>query len=179
MIEKPEPVEPEAPVPAKPQPPWATARLSPVGREIVQTLLLTVAIFFGIQLFIAQPYQIFQESMERTLEPGQYVLVDKLTPRFDPYKRGDIVVLHPPADWAEPGGAPFIKRVIGVAGDRVAIRDGRVFVNDAELVEPYVYREGGGPQATIATTRACGTKGLIPLSRNPRSPTLKSSPLRT
>ena len=57
--------------------------------EIVETLVLTLIIFVVIQNFVAQPYKVQQQSMERTLEPEQYVLVDKLTPRFDAYKRGD------------------------------------------------------------------------------------------
>ena len=64
--------------------------------EVVETLVLTLVIFFVIQNFIAQPYQVQQNSMERTLEPGQYVLVDKLTPRWDSYSRGDVVVFNPP-----------------------------------------------------------------------------------
>ena len=64
--------------------------------EVVETLVLTLVIFFVIQNFVAQPYQVQQQSMERTLEPQQYVLVDKLTPRWDPYGRGDIVVFNPP-----------------------------------------------------------------------------------
>ena len=62
--------------------------------EIVETLVLTLIIFFVIQNFVAQPYKVQQQSMEHTLEPEQYVLVDKLTPRFDTYKRGDIVVFN-------------------------------------------------------------------------------------
>ena len=81
--------------------------------EIVETLVLTLIIFFVIQNFVAQPYKVQQQSMEHTLEPDQYVLVDKLTPRFDTYKRGDIVVFTPPADWVQDDGTPFIKRVIG------------------------------------------------------------------
>ena len=50
--------------------------------EIVETLVLTLIIFFVIQTFVAQPYRVEQQSMERTLEPDQYVLVDKLTPRL-------------------------------------------------------------------------------------------------
>src|SRR5687768_6670533 len=104
--------------------------------EIVETLVLTLIIFVVIQNFVAQPYKVQQQSMERTLEPEQYVLVDKLTPRFDAYKRGDIVVFTPPADWGD-NGTPFIKRVIGEAGDTVQIRDdGLVYVNDAPLDEP-------------------------------------------
>lgn len=120
--------------------------------EIVETLVLTLIIFLVIQNFIAQPYKVQQQSMERTLEPEQYVLVDKLTPRFDSYKRGDIVVFTPPADWGE-DGTPFIKRVIGLGGDEVEIRDdGKVYVNDDALEEPYVFSDepGGPPQATTA-----------------------------
>lgn len=117
--------------------------------EIVETLVLTLIIFFVIQTFVAQPYQIRQQSMETTLEPDQYVLVDKLTPRFDTYKHGDIVVFNPPESWAQPERTPFIKRVIGVGGDRVEIHDGKVFLNGTELVEPYVFEEDGKPQETL------------------------------
>ena len=54
--------------------------------EIVETLVLTLIIFWVIQSFVAQPYRVQQESMETTLEPDQYVLVDKITPRFDTYR---------------------------------------------------------------------------------------------
>jgi signal peptidase I len=116
--------------------------------EIAETLILTIIIFFLIQTFVAQPYRVEQESMRSTLEPDQYVLVDKLTPRFDDYSRGDIVVFTPilrePACDAEPEDpdvgevTPYIKRVIGQPGDTVELRDGRVFVNDVELDEPYI-----------------------------------------
>ena len=99
--------------------------------EIVETLVLTLVIFFVIQTFVAQPYKVQQQSMERTLEPEQYVLVDKLTPRFDAYKRGDIVVFNPPERLGADDGTPFIKRVIGEGGDTVEIRDdGIVYVNE-------------------------------------------------
>src|SRR5690242_20480966 len=88
--------------------------------------------------------------MEHTLEPEQYVLVDKLTPRFDTYKRGDIVVFKPPEDWGD-DETPFIKRVIGEAGDTIDIHDGHVFINDVQLEEPYVYADDDGdPQDTEA-----------------------------
>ena len=121
-------------------------------KEVAQTLLLTLVIFFGIQTFIAQPYRVEQQSMQRTLEQDQYVLVDKLTPRFDTYKRGDIVVFKPPPDWAGPDGTPFIKRVIGVEGDQVEIQDGEVIVNGVTLDEPYVFAVDGEPQETTTTT---------------------------
>ncbi len=120
--------------------------------EIVETLVLTLLIFVVIQNFIAQPYKVQMQSMERTLEPEQYVLVDKLTPRFDAYNRGDIVVFDPPEEWGE-RVTPYIKRVIGEPGDKVEIRnDGLVYVNDVALDEPYLYADdpGGNPEPTTA-----------------------------
>jgi len=123
--------------------------------EVVETLALTLVIFFVIQTFVAQPFQVKQDSMERTLEPGQYVLVDKLTPRWDPYHRGDIVVLHPPSGAEDEGDTPFVKRVVGLPGDRIEIRpDGIVYVNGMALDESsYTYRDGAGAtEPTIAIT---------------------------
>ncbi len=117
--------------------------------EVVETLVLTLLIFWVIQSFVAQPYRVQQQSMEHTLEPDQYVLVDKLTPRFDPYKRGDIVVFDPPRAWVPGLGQPFIKRVIGVGGDTVEIRDGAVLLNGIKLLEgQYVFQIDGTTQET-------------------------------
>jgi signal peptidase I len=120
--------------------------------EIVETLVLTLIIFLVIQNFVAQPYQVQQQSMERTLEPQQYVLVDKLTPRWDGYDRGEIIVFTPPEDWSQENGTPFIKRVIAVGGDSVEVReDGFVYINDVRLDEPYVYAVDGVPQPTTTS----------------------------
>jgi signal peptidase I len=110
--------------------------------EVVETLVLTVLIFLGIQTFVAQPYQVEQESMENTLQPGQYVLVDKLTARWSQYERGDIVVFHAPEGFRPANDVPFIKRVIGLPGDTVELRAGAVYVNDVELDEGYVFDDG-------------------------------------
>jgi signal peptidase I len=119
--------------------------------EIVETVVLTLVIFLGIQAFVAQPYRIEGVSMENTLHQDEYVLIDKLTPRWAPYARGDIVVLDPPDELGIEGGTPFIKRVIGVAGDRVELKDGLVYVNGAAIDEPYLYAVGGTKQATSQT----------------------------
>jgi signal peptidase I len=119
--------------------------------EIAETLVLTLIIFFVIQTFVAQPYKVQQQSMEHTLEPDQYVLVDKLTPRFDTYKRGDIVVFTPPDSLVVDDPTPFIKRVIGVGGDTVDIHDGAVFINGTNLAEPYLYADAPGDPVQSTT----------------------------
>jgi len=108
--------------------------------EIIETLVLTLVIFFVVQTFIVQPYRVEQQSMEHTLLPDQYVLVDKLSPRWDDYSRGDIVVFDPPDPWVEGGNrTPFIKRVLGLPGETVEIRDSAVWVDGVRLEEDYIF----------------------------------------
>jgi signal peptidase I len=130
--------------------------------EIVETLVLTLIIFLVIQTFIAQPYKVQQQSMEHTLEPDQYVLVDKLTPRFDTYKRGDIVVFTPPPDWSREDDTPFIKRVIGLGGETVEIRDGDVFINGTKLDEPYLFAAQKGDPTQPTTVPGDEHRWVIP-----------------
>ena len=118
--------------------------------ELVETLVLTLVIFFVIQNFVAQPFRVEQHSMERTFEEGQYVLVDRLSHLWSPYARGQVVVFHD-AGYPE----PLIKRVIGVGGDTVEIHDGQVFINGTALLEPYLYRNDAGQiEPTVANDLA-------------------------
>jgi signal peptidase I len=141
--------------PAQDEPPPSTkgrGRRGGVGCavEIVETLALTLVVFFVIQNFVAQPFQVEQRSMERTFLQGDYVLVDRLSALWRPYSRGQVVVFQPPPILA-PEKDPFIKRVIGVAGDTVEIRNGRVYVNDVVLDEPYLFRNAENvAEATLA-----------------------------
>ena len=102
--------------------------------------------------------------METTLQPEQYVLVDKLTPRWAPYERGDIVVFQPPKSFGSSTGAPFIKRVIGLPGDRIDLMDGFVIVNGTELDEPYLFERRGEPEPTEPSG---GTDELARARRRP------------
>ena len=111
--------------------------------EVVETLVLTLVIFLVIQNFIAQPFQVQGSSMETTFLDGQYVLVDRLSHVWSPYARGQVIVFHPPEGAGE-NGYPFIKRVIGLPGDTVALQDGKVLVNGTILDEPYAYRDENG-----------------------------------
>ncbi len=156
-------------LPADREPPAPRRRLG-CALEIVETLVLTLVIYLVIHNFIAQPFEVKQQSMLPTIAPDEYVLIDKISPRFDDYHRGDIVVFQPPEGFTQQG-IPFIKRVIGLPGDTVSLENGRVFVaadggSPVRLDEPYVVRQidgaaaptlPRGAEATASWTVAAGT----------------------
>jgi signal peptidase I len=118
--------------------------------EVIETLVLTVVIFFMIQGFVAQPFQVQQHSMDRTFAQGDYVLVDRLSHLWSPYARGQVVVFGAPASTGL--NEPLIKRVIGIGGDTVEVRDGQAFVNGVALEEPYLFRNDAGvAEPTVAS----------------------------
>ena len=113
--------------------------------ESLQSLAGTVIIAVFVVTFIVQAFQIPSESMENTLLIGDYLLVDKLHFGHDgfwgkllpyrPVRRGDIVVFHYPID----PSVHFVKRVVGVPGDKIRLINRRVYVNGVGLDEPYVH----------------------------------------
>ena len=135
--------------------------------EIVETLVLTLVIYLVIHNFIAQPFEVEQRSMLPTIAEHEYVLIDKISPRFDDYHRGDIVVFQPPDGFSQ-GDVPFIKRVIGLPGDTVSLENGRVFVavagdSPVRLDEPYVVRGVDGAAApTLPKDAEATTSWTIP-----------------
>lgn len=104
---------------------------------IAEPVAVTLVVFVLLQTFVGRTYAVEQTSMEPTLEPQQRLLVDRLTPRFDPYKSGDIIVFDAPA--VANKQAPLIKRVIATGGSVVEIADGGVIVDGVVLDEPYTY----------------------------------------
>lgn len=108
----------------------------PWWRETIETILWALVLALILRTFVIQAFWIPSGSMIPTLEPGDRVLVLKFwysLPKLEP-KRGQIVVFKYPVDPRR----DFVKRVIGVPGDTVEIKNGTVFVNGAELFEPYV-----------------------------------------
>jgi len=113
----------------------------------LQSLLGTVVIAVFVITFIVQAFQIPSESMMNTLLVGDYLLVNKLCyggrglgNYLMPYQRinrGDIIVFHYPVDPQQ----HFVKRVIGLPGDRVKVVDQEVYVNGKLLSEPYVVHD--------------------------------------
>jgi signal peptidase I len=110
----------------------------------VQSLLGTIVIAIFVITFVVQAFQIPSQSMENTLLVGDYLLVNKLCyggqglgDHLMPYQkiaRGDIIVFHYPVDPTQ----HFVKRVIGLPGDRLHMVNKKVFINGKALDEPYV-----------------------------------------
>jgi len=102
-------------------------------REIVETLVLTAIIFLGVRVLV-QNYKVEGYSMEPTLDDGQYLLINKVGMHFRQPERGDIIVFQYPLDTSK----SFVKRVIGVPGDTVEVRDQQTIVDGKSLKEPYI-----------------------------------------
>ena len=111
------------------------ARRRGIIRELLETAVLTIAIFLVVRVAL-QNFKVEGESMYPNLHNGEYILVNKVDYMLHPPQRGDIVVFH-----AVPAGQPdrdFIKRVVGLPGETVAIHDDGVYINNHRLNEPYI-----------------------------------------
>ena len=160
-----------------PEPTVATAnrpkRRHGLLRDMLQMVVVVFIVYFGFRAILL-PYQVDGASMTPYLENGERVFVsrtsyahldtndlwnilpwehrdsDKDVFLFDPPKRGDIVVLHPPYESEE----PYIKRVIGLPGETVTFADGSVLIDGVPLVEEYIAEDitwcSGGPWCEVA-----------------------------
>jgi len=99
-------------------------------RDLILALLLAIIVI----VFLYQPVQVEGTSMMPRLENHERIFINKFLYRFRPIERGDVVVFQYPLDMSK----SYIKRVIGLPGDEVSIRDGHVQVNGKPLTEPYV-----------------------------------------
>ena len=142
--------------------------------ELIVIVIMALAIALAVQWLLIKPYRIPSGSMEPTLDVGQRVLVNRLSHRLgaDP-KVGDIITFHPPAGADEtpprcgaqqaddqPCPAPtpeqskqtFIKRVVGVGGDRISVRGGHVVRNGKLQSEPFIASCAGGQGCDLPRT---------------------------
>jgi signal peptidase I len=127
----------------------------PHARELLKILGMAVAGYVAVHVLVAQPFEVRQDSMMPTVLDGDFILVDKLSPAWQDYRRGDVVVFVPPEDAGS--GLPFIKRVIGLPGDVIRLEAGIVVVDPPDsapvrLAEPYVNgssRDGGQAVAWV------------------------------
>ena len=105
------------------------------------TLTVAIAAILIFQAEVAKPYRIPTASMEPTLQVSDRVIANRVVYRLHAPERGDIVVFDAPAAVAQAcsaDGGAFIKRIVGLPGEVVSMRDGRVYVDGAPLREPYL-----------------------------------------
>jgi len=153
--------EAHAPAEKKPTPFW---------KELPVLIVMAFVLALLIKSLLVQAFFIPSESMEQTLFPGDRVLVNKVVYHLHPPHRSDVIVFENPhptpeparnpvagfANWvsrglgfSQPPDEDFIKRVIGLPGDTVTVKEEGVWVNDTKLVEPYVDLDSGpGPTGT-------------------------------
>lgn len=109
--------------------------------ENLQTALIALIVAFLVRAFVAEPRYIPSDSMLPTLEIGDRIAVEKVSYRFHPPRMGDMVVFRPPQQLQRIGygnDQAFIKRVIGIPGQTIAVQAGRVLIDGQPLIEPYI-----------------------------------------
>ena len=124
--------------------------MSSLGEEIkdwVVAILIALVLSFIIRYFIVELYLVDGPSMRPTLQSADRLVVNKFIYRFRPPERGEILVFRYPKDPSR----DFIKRVIAIPGDTIEIKDGRVFVNQQLMNEPYILSKTRGdyPLTTV------------------------------
>ena len=131
-----------------------TKRGNRAFRWVVEVVVIVAAAFvlaLLVQQFVVKPFAIPSPSMEPTLVEGDRVLVNRLIYHFRSPERGDVIVFHPPD---RPGSDPFIKRVVAVSGDKVAVHDGMLWLNGVAQFEPFIKEHpmlDEFPETTIAS----------------------------
>jgi signal peptidase I len=102
-------------------------------REVAETIILTLVIFVLVRA-VVENYRVEGSSMEPNLFGGEYLIVNKALYTLRPAERGDIIVFKAP----QSPDKNFVKRIIGLPGEKVELKAGQVYVNDKLLYEPYI-----------------------------------------
>ena len=105
--------------------------------DILESIVVALAIFVVIYLFLFQPHQVKGASMEPNFHDGEYILTNKFIYRFEEPKRGDVIVFKSPQNQ----DIDFIKRIIGLPGDQIRLENNSFFINGKKLTEPYIAPE--------------------------------------
>lgn len=108
--------------------------------EWVQTISIALIVAFLVRQFLFQPYRVQMGSMLPTLHENNLIIVNKLIYRYKAPNRGDVVVFRPPNN----AGVFYIKRIIGLPGETIEVKDGNVFINNEQIKEVYINIETPG-----------------------------------
>jgi signal peptidase I len=120
-------------------------------KDIVLPVAVAIVLAFVIQAAVAKPYEIPTASMEPTIQSDDRIIANRVIYRVRDIERGDIIVFDPPQSAIRScpgdgsGDIPFVKRVIGLPGDKITVMNGMTFVNG----EPYVVADSARPDYSI------------------------------
>ncbi|MFZ5596297.1 MAG: signal peptidase I [Bacillota bacterium] len=103
--------------------------------EILKSLAIAIVLALFIRTFLLQTFYIPSESMVPTLKINDHVIADKISYRFSDPRRGDIIVFMPPLPSEK---YPYVKRLIGLPGETVELKDNRVYINGEPIEEKYL-----------------------------------------
>jgi signal peptidase I len=103
------------------------------AKEIAETILPALLIAFLVTHFLGERTIVYGQSMEPNLYPNQQLIIDKLSYRFHTPKRGDIIVIT-----VQNSDIPYIKRVVGLPGEVLKVKNNRVYINNVVLSESYI-----------------------------------------
>ena len=123
--------------------------------------VVAIGLALVIQAYLVKPYRIPSPSMVDTLEIGDRVLVNRVVYHLQDLEHGDVVVFR----WPKNRDVVFIKRVVGLPGDRLQAKDGKLYVDGVAQEEPYVHKTNGvtdptNPSGTIVGTTMSQPWGL-------------------
>jgi signal peptidase I len=141
-----------------------TAKARKRRKEIIEWVVViggAVILALVVRLFLFQSFYIPSPSMHPTLVENDRVMVNKLSYKLHPVHRGDIVVFDRPPG-VPPTDKELIKRVIGLSGETVSLKDGHVYINGKELSEPYV--EPGSVTNPLPPADGCSVNLETPLT---------------
>src|SRR3989338_7753566 len=110
--------------------------------EIVKVIIISLAIIIPIRYFLIQPFYVKGASMELNFHDHEYLIVDQISYRFHDVQRGDVVVFRYPKDPRE----FFIKRVIGLPGETVVIRNNKIFIYNSQNTDGEAVQESYLPK---------------------------------
>lgn len=102
--------------------------------EFIKTVIVIVILAAIIRLFVIQPFIVDGQSMEPNFQNNDYLITEKISFHLQQINHGEVIILRPPDN----PSVNYLKRVIGIPGDTVDIKDGDVYVNGQKLTEPYI-----------------------------------------
>jgi signal peptidase I len=123
--------------------------------EFVQSIVLALSVFVLLYLFVAQPNEVKGSSMLPNFMDGEYLLTDKLSYQFGTPQRGDVVIFKAPISEAcSAEDCEYIKRIIGLPGDKVMVKEGKVYLNGVLLDQTFL------PAGTVSDPGTFSVEGV-------------------